>query len=59
MEDGRASVTARRMAAHRLGFTRVPAAYGDPAADEALAADIAADIAADAAAGRGRGEPDA
>ena len=30
------------MAAHRLGFPRVPAAYGDPAADDALAADVAA-----------------
>ena len=37
MEDGGPSITARRVAAHRLGFTRVPAAYGDPAADEALA----------------------
>ena len=42
MEDGGPSITARRVAAHRLGFTRVPAAYGDPAADEALAADVAA-----------------
>jgi methyltransferase (TIGR00027 family) len=29
------------VAAYRLGFARVPAPYGDPAADEALAADIA------------------
>jgi methyltransferase (TIGR00027 family) len=36
------SVTARRVAAYRLGFTRVPALYGDAAADEALAADVAA-----------------
>jgi methyltransferase (TIGR00027 family) len=36
------SITARRVAAYRLGFTRVPAPYGDPAADEALAADVAA-----------------
>ena len=42
MEDGGPSITARRVAAYRLGFTRVPAAYGDPAADEALAADVAA-----------------
>ena len=42
MEDGGASVTARRVAAHRLGFTRVPAVYGDPAADQALATDVAA-----------------
>ena len=42
MEDGGPSVTARRVAAHRLGFVRVPAAYGIPADDEALAADVAA-----------------
>jgi DNA-binding MarR family transcriptional regulator len=42
MEDGGPSVTARRVAAHRLGFARVAADYGDPAADEALAADVAA-----------------
>ena len=30
------------MAAYRLGFTRAPAAYGDAAADETLAADVAA-----------------
>jgi O-methyltransferase involved in polyketide biosynthesis len=42
MEDGGPSITARRVAAHRLGFTRVPADYGDPAADEALAGDVAA-----------------
>ena len=42
MEDGGPSVTARRVATHRLGFTRLPAAYGDPAADEALAVDVAA-----------------
>ncbi len=42
MGDGGPSATARRVAAYRLGFTRVPAAYGDPAADEALAADISA-----------------
>src|SRR5271165_2512634 len=42
MEDGRPSITARRVAAYRLGFTRIPARYGDAAADEALAADVAA-----------------
>ena len=42
MDDGGPSVTARRVAAHRLSFSRVPAAYGVPAADEALAADVAA-----------------
>src|SRR5260370_1709590 len=30
--EGSPSITARRVAAHRLGFTRVPPAYGDPAA---------------------------
>jgi methyltransferase (TIGR00027 family) len=42
MEDGGPSVTARRVAAYRLGFDRVAADYGDPAADDALAADVAA-----------------
>jgi methyltransferase (TIGR00027 family) len=40
--NGGPSITARRVAAYRLGFTRVPAPHGDPAADEALAADVAA-----------------
>ena len=38
---GEASETARRVAAHRLTFERVPAPYGDPAADEALSRDVA------------------
>jgi methyltransferase (TIGR00027 family) len=42
MEDGGPSVTARRAAAYRLGFERRAADYGDPAADEALAADVGA-----------------
>jgi methyltransferase (TIGR00027 family) len=40
-DSGGPSITARRVAAYRLGFTRVPAPYGDAAADEALAADVA------------------
>src|SRR5580692_5216279 len=40
MEGAGPSVTAQRVAAHRLGFSRVPAPYGDPAADQALAADV-------------------
>ena len=48
MEDGGPSVTARWVAAHRLGFARVATDYGDPAADEALAADVAAGRAAPA-----------
>ena len=39
--DGGPSTTARRVAAHRLGFERIPAGYGDPAADDALTAEIA------------------
>jgi methyltransferase (TIGR00027 family) len=42
VNNGGPSITAQRVAAYRLGFTRVPAPYGDPAADEALAADVAA-----------------
>src|SRR5215470_5765242 len=42
MEHGGPSQTARWVAAHRLEFTRVPADYGDPAADDALAVDVAA-----------------
>ena len=38
---GRPSVTARRVAAYRLGFDRLAAGFGDPAADERLAADVA------------------
>lgn len=41
MRAGQVSVTAQRVAAVRLGFDRVPAAYGDPAADLRLAADVA------------------
>jgi methyltransferase (TIGR00027 family) len=35
-------MTARRVAAHRLTFDRIPWRHGDPAADDALAADVAA-----------------
>jgi len=42
MEDGGPSQTAHRVAAYRLDFDRVPADYGDPAADQALTADVAA-----------------
>ena len=42
MKPGQVSVTAQRVAAHRLTFDRVPAPYGDPAADDALARDVAA-----------------
>jgi methyltransferase (TIGR00027 family) len=36
-------VTARRVAAHRLSFDRIPWQHGDPADDDALAADVAGD----------------
>jgi hypothetical protein len=53
MEAGGASVTARRVAAHRLGFERAAAAYGDPAADVAWALGVLvrAGMAAEEAAG--------
>jgi methyltransferase (TIGR00027 family) len=44
VDESGPSWTARRVAAHRLDFTRVPAAYGDAAADEALAEDVAGDL---------------
>ena len=44
MKAGEASQTARRVAAHRLTFERVPAPYGDPAADELLASDVAGSV---------------
>jgi O-methyltransferase involved in polyketide biosynthesis len=42
LANGGPSITAQRVAAYRLGFTRLPAPYGDTAADERLAADVAA-----------------
>jgi len=42
VRPGQVSVTAQRVAAHRLTFDRIPARYGDPAADDALARDVAA-----------------
>jgi methyltransferase (TIGR00027 family) len=41
MREGRPSLTAQLIAAHRLGFERVSVPYGDPSADEALARDVA------------------
>lgn len=41
MQDGNASQTARRVAAHRLDYERIETPYGDPAADVALARDVA------------------
>jgi methyltransferase (TIGR00027 family) len=41
LEEGTASYTARRVAAHRLDYERIETLYGDPAADLALAGDIA------------------
>ncbi|HXL91875.1 MAG TPA: SAM-dependent methyltransferase [Streptosporangiaceae bacterium] len=42
--DGGPSVTARRVAAHRLAYDRIPWRHGDPAADDALTADVAAGV---------------
>jgi methyltransferase (TIGR00027 family) len=44
MNSDTASHTARSVAAHRLDYERLPAPYGDPAADEALARDVAAGV---------------
>jgi methyltransferase (TIGR00027 family) len=44
VDESGPSWTARRVAAHRLDFTRVPVPYGDAAADEALARDVAGDL---------------
>jgi len=44
VEEGRPSITAQRVAAHRLTFDRVPAEYGDPDADERLARDVAGSV---------------
>jgi methyltransferase (TIGR00027 family) len=44
VDESGPSWTARRVAAHRLDFTRVPAPYGDAGADEALARDVAAHL---------------
>jgi methyltransferase (TIGR00027 family) len=41
MRTGEPSATAQRVAAHRLGFERAAAPFGDPAADERLARDVA------------------
>lgn len=41
MRLGEPSTTARLVAAYRLGFERVSAAFGDPAADQRLCADVA------------------
>jgi methyltransferase (TIGR00027 family) len=45
MDDKLPSVTARRVAAYRLAFKRVPALFGDPAADERLARDVVGAVA--------------
>ncbi len=45
MRRGEPLVTARRVAAHRLGFDRAGASYGDPAAEERLVGDVAGGVA--------------
>ena len=54
MRPGEPSLTARRVAAQRLAFERVPAPYGDAAAEEALARDVAGDLAGMGPGGMGR-----
>jgi methyltransferase (TIGR00027 family) len=44
MKAGEASITARRVAAQRLTFDRLPAPFGDPGADDRLARDVAGPI---------------
>ncbi|HTW21640.1 MAG TPA: SAM-dependent methyltransferase [Mycobacteriales bacterium] len=44
MREGQASQTARRVAAQRRHFPRVPAEYGDSRADRLLHADVAGDL---------------
>jgi methyltransferase (TIGR00027 family) len=55
MRDGSPSLTAQRVAAHRLSFERLEAPFGDPDADRRLAADVAAGVSE--AARRTSGEP--
>jgi methyltransferase (TIGR00027 family) len=44
VDESGPSWTARRVAAHRLDFTRIPAPYGDAGSDEALARDVVAEL---------------
>ena len=44
MKAGTPSVTAKRVAGHRLTFDRLDAAFGDPAPDERLALDVAGSV---------------
>jgi len=44
MREGHASLTARRVAAHRLSFPRLASPYGRPEADQQLQADVAAGV---------------
>jgi methyltransferase (TIGR00027 family) len=48
MRESGPSLTAQRVAAHRLQFERVATSYGDPSADVALASDVAEGYAASA-----------
>ena len=44
MRDGEVSMTARRVAVHRLSFDRVPSPFGRPDDDQRLQADVAAGL---------------
>lgn len=59
MRSGEPSLTARRVAALRLDFPRVPARKGDPEADRRLSADVAGTLPREVAgAGTRRSAPD-
>ena len=49
MKPGEASITAQRVAAHRLTFDREAVTFGDAAADDRLARDVAGDVSVDSA----------
>ena len=52
MNIGQPSDTARRVAAQRLHFERVPAPFGDPSSDDALASSVAGGLPAEGPLGR-------
>lgn len=54
VKAGSASVTARRVAAYRAGFSRVQAAFGDPAADDRLQLHLASMVEGELGARMGR-----
>jgi hypothetical protein len=47
VRSGQPSITAQRVAAQRLSFSRTAAPYGDPAADDLLGRDVAGEVIVD------------